>query len=113
LDSAGIVKAEFEGVVTRLFTNVKKTFWKLFIRNAEGLEKEYTTRAFNPRPLVTVGQKVTRGIQLCEGDLDLRKYHLLMGDLLTQIYIRDKIQEIYENQNVNTNSKHIEVISKQ
>jgi DNA-directed RNA polymerase subunit beta' len=113
LDDTGAIKAEFEGIVTRLFTNVKKTFWRIFVRNAEGLEKEYVTRAFNPRPLVTVGQRVQRGYQLCEGDLDLRKYHLLMGDLSTQLYIANKIQEIYENQNVNTNSKHIEVISKQ
>ena len=35
------------------------------------------------------------------------------GDLATQIYITRTIQEIYEGQNVNTNSKHIEVIAKQ
>jgi DNA-directed RNA polymerase subunit beta' len=113
LDEAGTVKADFDGVVTRLFTNVRKTFWKLYVRNSEGIEREYVTRAYNPRPLITVGQKVKRGDQLCEGDLDLRKYHQLMGDLSTHLYIANKIQDIYENQNVNTNSKHIEVISKQ
>jgi len=113
LDERETVKAEFDGIVTRLFTDVKKTFWKLTIRNEDGVEKDYETGHENPRPLVTIGQKVKRGDQLCDGDLDLRKYHLLMGDLSTQIYIANKIQEIYENQNVNTNSKHIEVISRQ
>jgi DNA-directed RNA polymerase subunit beta' len=113
LDERETVKAEFDGIVTRLFTDVKKTFWRITVRNEDGVEKDYETPHENPRPLVTIGQRVKRGDQLCDGDLDLRKYHQLMGDLSTQLYIANKIQEIYENQNVNTNSKHIEVIARQ
>jgi DNA-directed RNA polymerase subunit beta' len=60
-----------------------------------------------------VGQQIKKGDALCRGELDLRKYHQLMGDLETQLLITRKIQSIYESQNVNTNSKHVEVISKQ
>jgi DNA-directed RNA polymerase subunit beta' len=60
-----------------------------------------------------VGSRVKRGERLCEGDMDLRKLHSLMGDLETQLYITHTIQDIYESQNVNTNSKHIEIITKQ
>src|SRR5690606_37454328 len=60
-----------------------------------------------------VGERISRGNQICEGSIDLRRYHQLMGDLPTQLYITNKIQEIYESQNVNTNSKHIEIVTKQ
>ena len=63
--------------------------------------------------MVAVGDHVQTGIQLCDGDIDLRKYHSLMGDLATQLFITKTVQDIYESQSVNTNSKHIEVVSKQ
>ena len=113
LDENETVFAEFAGIVTQLFTDTHKTYWKIKVRQADGSEREYETPHENRRPMMAVGQHVLRGEQLCEGDLDLRRYHLLMGDLATQLYITNKIQEIYESQNVNTNSKHIEIIAKQ
>jgi len=113
LDDAESAFADFPGIVTQLFTDTHKTYWKIKIRNHDGGEHEYETPHENRRPLVAVGQHIHRGDQLCEGDLDLRRYHQLMGDLATQLYITNKIQEIYESQNVNTNSKHIEIIAKQ
>ncbi|MCH7472315.1 DNA-directed RNA polymerase subunit beta' [bacterium] len=113
LDNAETVLAEFDGIVTQLVENKHKTYWIIKVKVADGSEHEYETAHENRRPLVAVGEKVKRGDQLCEGDLDLRKFHALLGDLPTQLYITNKIQEIYESQNVNTNSKHIEVIAKQ
>ncbi|MEZ5338725.1 MAG: DNA-directed RNA polymerase subunit beta' [bacterium] len=113
LDNAEEILADFPGVVTQLFTDTAKTFWKLVIKDSDGNEHEYETPHENRTPRVAVGQQVLRGDELCEGNMDLRKYHLLMGDLATQLYITNKIQEIYESQNVNTNSKHIEVVAKQ
>jgi len=113
LDIAGKAQAEFDGEVTGIFTGKHKTFWRIKITSPDETEREYETPHENRRPRVAVGSAVRRGEQLCEGDLDLRKYHQLMGDLATQIYITRTIQEIYEGQNVNTNSKHIEVIAKQ
>jgi hypothetical protein len=113
LDKDETVLVEFDGIVTQLFTDAHRTYWLIKIRHADGSETTYETPHENHRPLVIVGQKVHKGDQLCEGDLDLRKYHTLMGDLATQLYITNKIQDIYESQNVNTNSKHIEVITKQ
>ncbi|MBN2082440.1 DNA-directed RNA polymerase subunit beta' [bacterium] len=113
LDDVESTFAEFAGIVTQLFTDTHKSFWRIKVRHADSTEQEYETPHENRQPLVIVGQRVLRGDQLCEGDLDLRKYHLLLGDLATQLYITNKIQEIYESQNVNTNSKHIEVVTKQ
>jgi DNA-directed RNA polymerase subunit beta' len=113
LDNAEAVFADFDGIVTQLFTDTHKTFWRIKVRHADGTEREYETPHENRQPLVLSGQRVHKGDQLCEGDLDLRKFHALLGDLATQLYITNKIQEIYESQNVNTNSKHIEVVTKQ
>jgi DNA-directed RNA polymerase subunit beta' len=113
LDKIEQIHADLDGIVTQLFTDSHKTYWRITIRSKDGSEREYETPHENRRPLVVAGGHVHKGEQLCEGDLDLRKYHGLMGDLPTQLYITDKIQEIYESQNVNTNSKHIEVVTKQ
>ncbi len=113
LDEAETIFVDFPGVVTQLFTDSHKTFWRIRVRHEDGTESEYETPHENSAPLVVVGQRIRRGDQLCEGDLDLRKYHQLLGDLATQLYITNKIQEIYESQNVNTNSKHIEIVAKQ
>jgi len=83
------------------------------VKEKDGTEREYETPHENRSPLVAVGDNVQRGAQLCDGDIDLRKYHTLMGDLATQLFITKTVQDIYESQNVNTNSKHIEVVSKQ
>ena len=113
LDDVGQVRVDFSGVVTSLFTDTHKTYWIIKIKNSDNEIREYETPHENRKPMVAVGQRIARGDQLCEGSIDLRKYHLLMGDLPTQLYITSKIQEIYESQNVNTNSKHIEIVTKQ
>jgi DNA-directed RNA polymerase subunit beta' len=113
LDKQEQIHADLDGIVTQLFTDSHKTYWRITIRGKDGGEHEYETPHENRRPLVVAGAHIHKGDQLCEGDLDLRKYHSLMGDLPTQLYITNKIQEIYESQNVNTNSKHIEVVTKQ
>lgn len=113
LDQAEKFSAEFDGVVTQVFTDTRKTFWKIIVRSDDSTEREYETPHENRRPKVAVGTRIKRGDQLCGGDLDLRKYHQLLGDLATQLYITHTIQEIYESQNVDTNAKHIEVIARQ
>nr|MDQ3023650.1 DNA-directed RNA polymerase subunit beta' [bacterium] len=113
LDQDETAFSEFPGVVTQLFTDTHKTFWRIRVRAEDGSEREYETPHEGRRPLVGTGSTVKKGTELCEGDLDLRKFHGLMGDLATQLLITNKIQEIYESQNVNTNSKHIEVVTNQ
>ena len=113
LDKQEQIHSDLDGIVTQLFTDSHKTYWRISVRGKDGAEHDYETPHENRRPLVVTGAHVYKGEQLCEGDLDLRKYHNLMGDLPTQLYITNKIQEIYESQNVNTNSKHIEVVTKQ
>jgi len=113
LDPKGEVLSDIGGVVTQLYTDVKRTFYRITIEHPDGTEKVYETPHENRQPLVRVGSVVEKAQSLCEGDLDVKKYHSLVDDLKTQQYLVNTIQEIYESQNVNTNSKHIEIIAKQ
>jgi DNA-directed RNA polymerase subunit beta' len=62
---------------------------------------------------VEKGQRVTKGQQLCEGNIDLRKLYRLVGKEITQNYIVQEIQKIYTSQGVKLHDKHVEVIVRQ
>ena len=62
---------------------------------------------------VEAGQDVTKGQQLCEGNLDLRELFKLVGKEETQRYIVKEIQKIYASQGATIHDKHIEVIVRQ
>ena len=113
LDPKGEILADIGGIVTQLYTDVKRTFYRITIEHPDATEKVYETPHENRQPLVQKGDRVEKAQPLCEGDLDVKKYHSLVDDLKTQQYLVNTIQEIYESQNVNTNSKHIEIIAKQ
>jgi DNA-directed RNA polymerase subunit beta' len=63
--------------------------------------------------LVEHGQVVTKGQQLCEGNLDLKELFRLVGKEQVQRYIVKEIQKIYISQGANIHDKHIEVIVRQ
>ncbi len=113
LDPLGEVVAEIGGIVTQLYADYKRTYYRITIEHEDRSTKIYETPHENRIPLVQVGDRVEKAQPLCDGDLDIRQYHALVGDLKTQIYLVNTIQDIYESQNVNTNSKHIEIIAKQ
>ena len=62
---------------------------------------------------VEKGQKVEKGQQLCEGNLDLREFFKAKGKEETQRYISKEIQRIYVSQGALIHDKHIEVIIRQ
>ena len=68
-----------------------------------------------PRVAIFVepGQKVQKGQQLCEGNLDLREIFKLRGKEETQRYIVKEIQRIYVSQGAIIHDKHIEAIVRQ
>jgi DNA-directed RNA polymerase subunit beta' len=113
IDEKGTVKAEFGGVVVQVVEDDKKTFYRICVTGDDGTLKVYDTPREERTLLVKVGDQVKRAQRLCEGDFDVRRYHELEGDLAAQRYLVDTIQDIYESQNVDTNSKHIEIIAKQ
>ncbi len=58
-------------------------------------------------------EKIAKGIQLCEGSLNLKKVLKLRGIKETQRYVTREVKRIYTSEGVNIHSKHIETITKQ
>jgi len=57
--------------------------------------------------------KIAKGIQLCEGSLNLKKVLKLRGDKEAQRYVTREVKRIYTSEGVNIHSKHIEVVTRQ
>ena len=62
---------------------------------------------------VKVGEKVKKGEQLCEGNLDLKELFRLRGSSAVQRYILNEVQRIYLAEGAAINNKHIEVVIRQ
>ena len=60
-----------------------------------------------------VGDKVSAGQRLCEGNIDLKKLFKVAGLEKTASYIVQEIQKIYASQGVTIHDKHIETIVRQ
>ena len=54
--------------------------------------------------------RVVRGEQLCDGNLDLKELYQISGREAVQRYIIQEVQEIYSSQGEGINDKHIELI---
>jgi len=63
--------------------------------------------------LVSKGQEIKRGQQLCEGSLDLKELFKARGKEDAERYILKEIQKIYTSQGATIHDKHVEVIVKQ
>jgi DNA-directed RNA polymerase subunit beta' len=59
---------------------------------------------------VKPGELVTKGQQLCEGNLDLQDLFMLRGREAVEQYILKEIQYIYSSQGQKLNDKHVETI---
>lgn len=60
-----------------------------------------------------VGDKVAKGDQICEGNLDLKELFKLRGSRETERYIINEVQKIYASEGASINDKHIEVVIRQ
>ena len=62
---------------------------------------------------VAKGDKVTPGMQLCEGHLDIKDLFKVAGIRQAERYIISEIQKIYSAEGASISDKHIEIIVKQ
>ena len=60
-----------------------------------------------------VGDKVSKGDQLCEGRLELSEIFKLRGSREAERYVVNEVQKIYASEGASINDKHIEVVVKQ
>ncbi|HPC31055.1 MAG TPA: DNA-directed RNA polymerase subunit beta' [Candidatus Paceibacterota bacterium] len=62
---------------------------------------------------VKKGDKIKKGTQLCEGNLDLKKILNLLGEEACQKYILKEVKKVYNISGSKINDKHFEIIIRQ
>jgi DNA-directed RNA polymerase subunit beta' len=108
------VIAEADGVVIEKQDDNGKIV-TLIIESGEGKkkkQKKYNVAA-NSTIHVDKGDLVTKGMQLNDGHIDLKKMYATLGKEEVHRYIVREIQEIYASQGEGIDDKHIEVIIRQ
>jgi len=63
--------------------------------------------------LVSDGDLVAQGAQICSGSLDVREIMDIKGIEAAQKYLIDNIQAVYESQGISVHDKHVEVMVKE
>lgn len=80
--------------------------------NKKGKQLEYTA-PYRRLPLVKVGDKVQKGQPLTDGSADIEELFTYAGKEVTEEYIVNEINKVYELQGAAITRKHVEVIIKQ
>ncbi|MBI2644283.1 MAG: DNA-directed RNA polymerase subunit beta' [Candidatus Wildermuthbacteria bacterium] len=62
---------------------------------------------------VKAGDRVSKGQQLCEGNIDLKELYKVVGKDETQRIVVKEVQRIYSMQGAPIHDKHIEIITRQ
>lgn len=78
----------------------------------KGMRIEYDL-SYTRRPLVKVGDKVKKGQALTDGSLNIEQLHNLAGREVTEEYIINELNKVYELQGASISRKHLELIIKQ
>lgn len=58
-------------------------------------------------------RSIIKGEILTNGAVDIVEYQHIVGDLITQKYIIDEVQDVYKSQGQSVHDKHLEVVVKQ
>ncbi len=80
--------------------------------NKRGKQIEYTA-PYKRQPLVKVGDMVRKGQPLTDGSCDVEELFLYAGKEVTEEYIVNEINKVYELQGAAISRKHVEIIIKQ
>lgn len=107
------VIAENAGVV-EVLDKRKKGMRVLLIKDSDNVNmtQEYLIPA-GERMIVTTGDVVEKGSKLTEGIIHVSNLLAVKGIIAAQEYLLDAVQQVYREQGVEINDKHIEVIIKQ
>ena len=78
----------------------------------KGMRIEYDM-AYSRRPIVKIGDKVEKGQPLTDGSLNIEDLYNLAGRDVTEEYIVNELNKVYELQGASISRKHMELIIKQ
>jgi DNA-directed RNA polymerase subunit beta' len=105
--------AEIDGKLI-IKENIDNYEIKLVGKDANGENKTISyVLPINITLLVSDGDLVSAGTQLCSGSLDVREIMDIKGIESAQRYLINSIQGVYESQGITVHDKHIEVIIKE
>ncbi|RMF76993.1 MAG: DNA-directed RNA polymerase subunit beta' [Planctomycetota bacterium] len=105
------VMAEISGTV-ELHTDKRRGKMTILIRSESGMEKEHHV-AQDKHLLVHAGDYVEAGTPLIDGPLIPHDILRINGEEDLQRYLLKEVQNVYRQQNVGINDKHIEIIMSQ
>ncbi len=86
---------------------------EVFVTSADGKDKKTYKVSLRQHILVQENDFVIAGERLTDGPIDPHDILRIKGPADVQKYLLDEIQEVYRQQNVTINDKHIEVIVRQ
>ncbi|MEN8252075.1 MAG: DNA-directed RNA polymerase subunit beta', partial [Patescibacteria group bacterium] len=106
--------SEIDGKVVEYEDDGGKTV-TVVIEESDGKKKKQKKYNVPSNSTVNIakGDLVTKGMQLNEGHIDLKKLYATMGKEAVHRYIVSEIQNIYASQGEGINDKHIEIIIRQ
>lgn len=99
------MRAPYKGTVT-VTGNVIELKGKL------GASEEFAIPS-NYKVIVKDGDKVEKGTALTDGNIEPKRFYEIAGTLPVQEYIIDAVQQVYTEQGISMNDKHIECIVRQ
>ncbi len=86
---------------------------EVFVTSSDGADKKTYKVSLRQHILVQENDFVIAGERLTDGPIDPHDILRIKGPADVQKYLLDEIQEVYRQQNVTINDKHIEVIVRQ
>ena len=105
------IMAELSGVV-HMEEESQSSKRKLTITGAEGEAKEYDI-PYGASLLVDTGDEIEAGDRLTDGSANPHDIMKIKGVTGVQRYIIDEVLKVYNNNGVDINDKHIEIIARQ
>ncbi len=104
------VVAEIDGIIT--FGALKRGNREAMIEARDGQKRKYLVPLIK-HVLVQDGDYVRAGTALTEGTISVKDILQIRGPFAASYYLVNGVQEVYRQQGININDKHIEVIVRQ
>lgn len=105
-------KKEEKAILAKITGEIKEIDEQTIKQIDEQGEEIIYTRPEKKPVRVQVGEKILRGTKLTSGLINLEEYLAIMGPELCQNYIKEEVQQVYHNQGIEIDEKHMEIFAR-